>query len=84
LFKVDSKGNPVKKLDMRIIEEAIKKADTRILSNPKTWSTYNSDDKDKIKQYLENIGNTTPQYEAALQGLGKIPSNPNAMPWNNP
>lgn len=70
LFKLDSKGNPVKRLDMGIIEEAIKKADTRILSDPKTWSTYNSDDKDKIKDYIKNLPNQTPNQNAALQGLG--------------
>lgn len=66
-------GKAKRTLNLKIFTDAIEKEDPRVLREPKTWVTYDSETKEKIKQYIQNTipdEEKTPNQEAALEGLG--------------
>jgi hypothetical protein len=65
-------GKAKRTLDITIFTAGIEREDPRVLRDPETWATYDSDTKEKIKKHIKDLPDTekTPQLEAALEGLG--------------
>jgi hypothetical protein len=77
-FKFNLDGTPSKKLDLSTFGSSILKGDIRLLADPKTWSSYNENDKGLIRNYIKeqinsrgiSSGDDYTHYTKALEGLG--------------